>query len=77
MAHPRLWSAEQPNLYTLTLTLLGADGRTVESVANRVGFRTSEVKNGQYLLNGKPILIKGTDYHETRPGDRPRPRTRR
>ena len=65
--HPRLWSAEQPNLYTLTLTLIGPDGRTVESVANRIGFRTSEVKNGQYLLNGKPILIKGTDYHEHDP----------
>jgi beta-galactosidase len=61
---PRLWSAEAPNLYTLTLTLLAPDGQTVESVANRVGFRTSEVKNGQYLLNGKRIYIKGTDMHE-------------
>ncbi len=64
VARPRLWSAEAPNLYTLTLTLLGPDGRTVESVANRVGFRTSEVKNGQYLLNGRRIYIKGTDMHE-------------
>ncbi len=64
VARPRLWSAERPDLYTLTLTLLGPDGQTVESVANRVGFRTSEVKSGHYLLNGRRIYIKGTDMHE-------------
>ncbi len=64
VARPRLWSAEHPNLYTLTITLLGPDGRAVESVANRVGFRSTEVKNGQYLLNGKRIYLKGTDIHE-------------
>ncbi len=63
----RAWSAEQPNLYTLTLTLVDAQGRTVESVSNRIGFRTTEVKGSQYLVNGKPVLIKGTDYHEHDP----------
>ena len=64
VARPRLWSAESPNLYTLTLTLLGPDGRPVESVANRVGFRTSEVRDGQFLVNGKRIYLKGTNIHE-------------
>jgi len=64
IARPRLWSAEHPDLYTLTLTLLGPDGRAVESVANRVGFRSTEVKEGQYLLNGKRIYLKGTNIHE-------------
>ena len=67
VAHPRLWSAESPNLYTVTLTLIATDGRIVESVAIKVGFRSTEVKDGKYLLNGKPILLKGTNYHETDP----------
>ena len=29
-----------------------------------VGFRTTEVKNGQYLCNGQPILINGVNRHE-------------
>ncbi len=67
IARPRLWSAETPNLYPLTLTLLDADGRTVESVANRVGFRTTEVKDGRFLVNGKAIYLKGVDMHEHNP----------
>ncbi len=67
ITQPRLWSAETPNLYPLTLTLLDADGRTVESVANRVGFRTTEVKNGQFLVNGKAIYLKGVNMHEHNP----------
>ncbi|HET8656436.1 MAG TPA: glycoside hydrolase family 2 TIM barrel-domain containing protein [Longimicrobiaceae bacterium] len=65
--HPRLWSAETPNLYPLTLTLLGPDGKTVESVGNRVGFRSTEVKDGRFLVNGKAIYLKGVDMHEHNP----------
>jgi len=64
---PRLWSAEKPNLYPLTLTLLGPDGKTLEVVNGRVGFRTTEVKGGRYLLNGKAIYLKGTNIHEINP----------
>ncbi len=67
VARPRLWSAETPHLYPLTLTLLGPDGHTVESVANRVGFRTTEVRDGQFLVNGKAIYLKGVDMHEHNP----------
>ena len=67
LAAPRLWSAEHPNLYALTLSLLGPGGRTVETVNGRVGFRTTEVKGGRYLLNGKAIYLKGTNIHEINP----------
>ena len=67
VATPRLWSAELPNLYALTLALLGPGGRTVEVVNGRVGFRTTEVKGGRYLLNGKAIYLKGTNIHEINP----------
>ncbi|MCK9508326.1 MAG: DUF4981 domain-containing protein [Pigmentiphaga sp.] len=58
------WSAEHPNLYFLRLELLDEDNRTVYSTATYVGFRTSEVKNGRFYINGVPILVKGVNRHE-------------
>jgi beta-galactosidase len=58
------WSAETPNLYTLLLTMKDAAGKTKEATAIKMGFRTSEVKNGQYMVNGQPVLLKGVNLHE-------------
>lgn len=57
------WNAEHPYLYTLLLSLSDAAGKVTETVGCNVGFRTSEVKDGIYLLNGQPIKIKGVDRH--------------
>jgi beta-galactosidase len=65
--NPVKWSAEIPNLYSLTLTLKDENGTILESTGCRMGFRSSEVKNGQFLINGKPVLIKGVNRHETDP----------
>ena len=64
---PKKWSAEQPNLYTLILTLKDKDGNVLEYESSKIGFRKSEIKNGQLLLTGKPILIKGVNRHEHDP----------
>ena len=56
------WNAETPNLYTLELSL-NHNGNVTETVGCNVGFKTSEVKNGQFLVNGKPILVKGVNRH--------------
>jgi beta-galactosidase len=61
------WSAETPDLYTLTLQLTDASGKLVEATSCNVGFRTSEIKNGQLLINGKAIYIKGVNRHEHDP----------
>jgi beta-galactosidase len=58
------WTAETPNLYTLLLTLKDAAGNITEATTIKIGFRTSEVKNGLYLVNGKPVLLKGVNLHE-------------
>ncbi|MDX9772948.1 MAG: glycoside hydrolase family 2 TIM barrel-domain containing protein [Bacteroidales bacterium] len=58
------WSAESPDLYTLVLTLADSRGRVLESVSSRIGFRTSEVKNGRFLINGRAVYLKGTNLHE-------------
>jgi len=57
------WSAEQPDLYTLTAEII-ADGDVVETAETKVGFRTFELKNGIMCLNGKRIIFKGINRHE-------------
>ena len=59
---PKLWSAEQPNLYTLHITSDAGDDITMP-----VGFRRIEIKNSQLLVNGQPVLIKGVNRHELDP----------
>ncbi len=60
------WTAETPNLYTLTMTLKNGE-KVLEVIRQRVGFRHIEIKGGQLLVNGQPILIKGADRHELDP----------
>lgn len=63
---PAKWTAETPNLYTLTATL--KDGaKTVEVIPVKTGFRKIELKNAQILVNGQPVLFKGADRHEMDP----------
>ena len=60
----RLWSAEEPNLYTLTVTLRDAGGRTVEVARTMVGFRQFEMIDRIMCLNGKRIVFHGVNRHE-------------
>ena len=60
------WTAETPNLYTLFI-ILKKGKEALEVVKQRVGFRHIEIKGGQLLVNGQPILIKGADRHELDP----------
>ena len=66
VAHAKAWSAETPYLYTLFVTLKKGT-QVVDVVRQKVGFRHVEIKCGQLLLNGQPILIKGVDRHELDP----------
>ncbi|SMO77163.1 beta-galactosidase [Saccharicrinis carchari] len=67
ISKPDKWSAEQPNLYKALITLYDAKGETLQSFIQHVGFRTAEVKDGQFLVNGEPVLIKGVNRHEHHP----------
>jgi beta-galactosidase/beta-glucuronidase len=64
---PRLWSDEQPYLYTLLLTLKDATGQVIEMESCKIGVRQVEIMNGQLCVNGKPLLIKGVNRHEHEP----------
>ncbi len=60
----RLWSAEEPNLYDLVLTVRDGQGKVTEAICETVGFRRFELKDSLMLLNGKRIVFKGVNRHE-------------
>ena len=59
----QMWSAENPYLYTLVLTLK-YNGTPIEYISSKFGFRKVEIKNGIIHFNGKRIVFKGTNRHE-------------
>jgi beta-glucuronidase len=59
---PRLWSPEDPHLYTLTVRLENA--AAPDEYALKIGVRTIEAKNERLLLNGKPVFLRGFGKHE-------------
>ena len=69
-APPRLWSAEEPALYTLELERRRRDGLDARSAS-----ATVEIRDRQLLVNGEPVLIAGVNRHEH--DDTPRPRASR
>lgn len=62
----KCWSAEHPNLYRLVLRLIEG-GKVSELLSTNVGFRTTEVRDGLFLVNGQYVLVKGVNRHEHDP----------
>ena len=67
VANPLLWSAELPHLYRVVVVLRDGAGNIIEAEAYDVGFRKVEIQQGLLKLNGKPLLIRGTNRHEHHP----------
>lgn len=65
--NPKKWTAETPNLYQVHFILKDKANNIIEVISRQVGFRTIEIKNGQLLVNGKAIYIKGVNRQETDP----------
>ncbi|AZQ65005.1 DUF4981 domain-containing protein [Flammeovirga pectinis] len=61
------WSAENPSLYTLLLTLKNENNEVIMTTSQRIGFKITEIKDGMMLVNGQPILLKGVNLHEHNP----------
>ncbi|MCI2416886.1 DUF4981 domain-containing protein [Saccharopolyspora sp. K220] len=64
---PRLWSDETPELYTVVVELLDAQGNLTHVTEQPVGFREVEVRDKQFLLNGKAVDLRGVNRHEHDP----------
>ncbi|UCF37502.1 MAG: DUF4981 domain-containing protein [Acidobacteriota bacterium] len=65
--NPLKWTAEDPNLYQLLLTLEDESGTVLEVTASRFGFRKVEIRDGQLKVNGRAIVVKGVNRHEHDP----------
>jgi beta-galactosidase len=63
----KAWSAEVPNLYTYHIALTDEAGKEIAHYRGKTGFRRNEIKDGQFLHNGQPILIKGVNRHDHNP----------
>lgn len=61
------WNAEKPHLYQLLVTLFNEEGKPMECISHKTGFRTVEIKRGQLLVNGVPVTLKGVNLHEHHP----------
>ncbi|ASY32102.1 MULTISPECIES: glycoside hydrolase family 2 TIM barrel-domain containing protein [unclassified Streptomyces] len=64
---PRLWSAEDPYLYTAVLRLRDPHGKVVETLSHRVGLREFALEDGLMRINGQPVSLRGTNRHEMDP----------
>ncbi|MCK5820468.1 MAG: glycoside hydrolase family 2 [Bacteroidales bacterium] len=64
--NPKKWDCENPNLYVLTC-YLQKDGKNIEMVKQRFGFRQSEVKGNQLFINGQAVKLRGVNRHEVYP----------
>ncbi len=65
---PRLWSAEDPALHELRVSLLGptgvvSDRRTLREGVRRISFSRS----GGFMLNGRRVRLRGTNRHQEYP----------
>ncbi|MBQ3768317.1 MAG: glycoside hydrolase family 2 [Prevotella sp.] len=72
--NPKLWNAEQPNLYTAVFTLKDAEGHTLHIERQKFGFRTIEYrhtykgdKEDGVFVNGRKVIFKGVNRHSFRP----------
>ena len=61
ISEPILWNAEKPYLYKLTLETES------EVIGEYVGLRKIEVRGNRFLLNGKPVRMKGVNRHDFSP----------
>ncbi len=62
--NPLKWSAETPNLYKLLVAVEDTSGKPLEIIPFTLGFRKVEIREGNLLVNGQRILIKGVNRHE-------------
>ncbi|OMQ10380.1 glycoside hydrolase family 2 TIM barrel-domain containing protein [[Flexibacter] sp. ATCC 35103] len=69
ITNPKKWSSEDPNLYTLVMSIKDANGNITEAKSCKVGFRSIEFskENGKMLINGKETYVYGVNRHDQHP----------
>jgi len=68
VADVKQWSAEVPDVYTLTIGLTDQMAmRHDQFIRKKTGFRNVRIEHGQLLVNGEAVYIKGVNRHESDP----------
>lgn len=67
VADVKLWSVENPYLYRV-VSLVKQNGKTIDSVTQRFGIRTIDIKTNGVFVNGKHVKIKGVNCHQDHAG---------
>ncbi|MBO4606985.1 MAG: discoidin domain-containing protein [Prevotella sp.] len=68
VSNPLKWSAEEPNLYDLVLTLKDADGNTIDIRGGKVGFKEVGIRSdGALIINGRRMVFHGVNRHDFSP----------
>lgn len=66
ISNPRKWTAENPYLYDLEITLISPNCKN-QNIEHKVGFRQVELRNGNITVNGKAIIFRGVNHHDFHP----------
>lgn len=64
VVNPTHWTAENPYLYQLFITLKDAQGNIVEVIPQRVGFRDIKVRDGLFYINNQYVMLHGVNRHD-------------
>ncbi len=64
---PHQWTDETPYLYTLRLAVVDSAGHIIQQARQKVGFRYLQIRDGQLLVNGSPVKLRGVNRHEFDP----------
>ena len=67
VTEPLKWSSEKPNRYILSITLKDSRGKVLESIAPKIGFRQTEIKEGAVWVNGRMVKLNGVNSHMHHP----------
>ncbi|MGR4988955.1 beta-galactosidase subunit alpha [Vibrio rotiferianus] len=62
--NPTHWTAENPYLYQLFITLKDAQGNVIEVIPQRVGFRDIKVRDGLFYINNQYVMLHGVNRHD-------------
>ena len=65
--NPELWSTEAPNLYTIEVAQLSADGAEEMAFSTKYGFRRVEINDRLVYVNGQRVLFRGVNTQDTHP----------
>ncbi|MCC8133787.1 MAG: DUF4981 domain-containing protein [Tannerellaceae bacterium] len=65
--NPKKWTSETPDLYTLRMQLLTADGTVYDEAHTRIGFNKTEIIGSVFYLNGVPLKVNAQNSHMQHP----------